>query len=160
MTLTPWDILLIPVGLVIVVLVFVTLNRYIAYKERVDLARLGFSLEDLDEQEARKRGGNRGVLWGGVITTMSGLALLLGLSTLGRGVWLLGGLLPLFVGLGMALIYFATLGSAPSADASGKEVEHDEDVQAVELDQPDDNGTLPQEEQRTTTDPREGSVDR
>jgi len=53
------------------------------------------------------------VLWGGVMTAMSGLALLLGLSTLGMGAWLIGGLLPLFVGLGMVFIYFYTSGAAP-----------------------------------------------
>ncbi len=95
------------------ILGFVTLNRYITYKERVELARLGFSLEDLNRDAATKRQGHRGVLWGGVMTAMSGLALLLGLSTLGMGAWLLGGLLPLFVGLGMVFIYFNTSGTAP-----------------------------------------------
>jgi len=100
-------------GLLVVLLGFITLNRYISYKERVALAQLGFSIEDLSRDIAAKRHGNRGVLWGGVTTTMSGLALLLGLSTLGVGAWLLAGLLPLFVGLGMVLIYFMTLGLAP-----------------------------------------------
>ena len=81
--------------------------------QRVALAQLGFSPEDLDRSEAAKRHSNRGVLWGGVITAMSGLALLLGLATLGTGAWLLAGLLPLFVGLGMVLIYFLTLGASP-----------------------------------------------
>ncbi|MCD6520705.1 MAG: hypothetical protein J7M05_12380 [Anaerolineae bacterium] len=99
--------------LIFVVLGFITLNRYISYRERVALAQLGFSPEDLDRSEAAKRHSNRGVLWGGVITAMSGLALLLGLATLGTGAWLLAGLLPLFVGLGMVLIYFLTLGASP-----------------------------------------------
>ena len=55
-----------------------------------------------------------------MITATSGLALFLGLSTLGRGVWLLGGLLPLFVGLGMVLIYFLTLGTGGGRDPDGK----------------------------------------
>ena len=80
--------------LIFMVLGFITLNRYISYKERVALAQLGFSPEDLDRNEAAKRHGSRGVLWGGVITAMSGLALLLGLATLGTGAWLLAGLLP------------------------------------------------------------------
>jgi hypothetical protein len=113
MTLSPYAIILIPCALLLVVLGLVTLNRYIAYKERVALARLGFSLEDLNRDAAAKRQGQRGVLWGGVMTAMSGLALLLGLSTLGMGAWLIGGLLPLFVGLGMVFIYFNTSGAAP-----------------------------------------------
>ena len=113
MTISPLAIILIPCAALLVVLAFVTLNRYIAYKERVALARLGFSLEDLNKDAAAKRHGHRGVLWGGVMTSMSGLALLLGLSTLGMGAWLLGGLLPLFVGLGMVFIYFNTSVAPP-----------------------------------------------
>jgi hypothetical protein len=105
-------IVLVPLALLIVVLGFVTLNRYIAYKERVALAERGFSARELARREARGRQGGRGVLWGGVITMMSGLALLLGLATLGTGYWLIAGLLPLFVGLGMLLIYFI-VSSAP-----------------------------------------------
>ena len=94
------------------------------------LAQLGFSLEDLDRGDTKRRHGNRGVLWGGVITAMSGLALLLGLSTLGIGAWLIGGLLPLFVGLGMVLIYFTTLGAVPDSspgDPRGMEGDQGED---------------------------------
>jgi len=104
-------IIILPFALLVIVLSFGTLNRFIRYKERVALARLGFSLEDMSRAEIATRRGNRGVLWGGVITAMRGLALLLGLSTMGVGAWLLGGLLPLFVGLGMVLIYFVTSGA-------------------------------------------------
>ena len=110
--LSSWMIVLVPGGLLIVLLAFITLNRYIRYKERVALAQLGLPLEDLDRQESRKNHGNRGVLWGGVITATSGMALYLGLATIGTGVWLLGGLLPAFVGAGMILIYFMTLGAS------------------------------------------------
>lgn len=128
MTLSPYAIILIPCAILLVVLGFVTLNRYIAYKERVALARLGFSLEDLnrDKDAAAKRQGHRGVLWGGVMTAMSGLALLLGLSTLGMGAWLIGGLLPLFVGLGMVFIYFNTSGTAPDPTADDDEPPEDD----------------------------------
>jgi len=119
MNLSYWAVLAILLGLGIVVVGFVTLNRYITYKERVALAQLGFSLEDMSRAAAAKTRGNRGVLWGGVITATSGLALLLGLATLGRGVWLLAGFLPLFVGLGMVLIYFLTLGTASAPDVGG-----------------------------------------
>ncbi|MHB0857419.1 MAG: DUF6249 domain-containing protein [Anaerolineae bacterium] len=113
MTVSLWTLLLAPVLLVLVVLAFVTLNRYIAYKERVALAQLGFSPEDLSRHMAARSQGNRGVLWGGVVTAASGLALTLGLATLGVGAWLLGGLVPLFVGLGIVLIYYMTMGPAP-----------------------------------------------
>ena len=116
MTLTPLVIILSPFVLLIIVLLFVTLNRYIGYKERVALARLGFSVEDLNRAAGPRRHGSRGVLWGGVITAMSGLALLLGLATLGVGAWLLAGLLPLFVGLGMVIVYFTTPDAVPSSE--------------------------------------------
>ena len=132
MTLSPYAIIIIPCALLLVVLGFVTLNRYIAYKERVALARLGFSLEDLnrDRDAAAKRQGHRGVLWGGVMTAMSGLALLLGLSTLGMGAWLIGGLLPLFVGLGMVFIYFNTAGVAPDSTVRQGALQEDDGAEA------------------------------
>ena len=102
--------------LLVTVLGFITLSRYITYKERVAMAQLGFAMDCL-QPDASKRHGQRGVLWGGVITAMSGLGLLFGLSTLGMGVWLLGGLLPLFVGIGMVLIYFV-LGASPEQPKS------------------------------------------
>lgn len=97
--------------LLVILLGFVTLNRYLSYKERIALARLGFAAEDLAAAGSLSREGSRGVLWGGVITMMSGFALLLGLAPLGSGVWLIAGLLPMFVGLGMLVIYFTTSGS-------------------------------------------------
>ncbi|MHB1357456.1 MAG: hypothetical protein ACYCZF_15925 [Anaerolineae bacterium] len=115
--------------LLVTVLGFITLGRYISYKERVAMAQLGFSIDSL-QPDTSKRHGQRGVLWGGVITAMSGLGLLFGLSTLGMGVWLLGGLLPLFVGIGMVLIYFV-LGASPeqpksAADPSSEPVTEQE----------------------------------
>lgn len=110
----PYELGLIVVAsllLLVILLGFVTLNRYLSYKERIALARLGFGAEDLAASGNLSREGSRGVLWGGVITMMSGFALLLGLAPLGSGVWLIAGLLPMFVGLGMLLIYFTTSGS-------------------------------------------------
>ena len=126
MTLTFWFLFILPFALTAVVLLFVTLNRYMRYKERVALAQLGY-LPDESNPSLAQRSGNRGVLWGGVITAASGLALLLGLGTLGAGVWLIAGLLPLFVGLGMVLIYYLTLGATrdqhPSASGEADAAE-------------------------------------
>ena len=116
MDLSFWAVVLVSLGLGVVMLGFITLNRYIAYKERVALAQLGFSLDALNRGSLARTRGNRGVLWGGVITATSGLGLLLGLATLGGGVWLLAGFLPLSVGLGMVLIYFLTMGTASVAE--------------------------------------------
>ena len=118
----PYEVGLIVIAsllLLVILLAFVTLNRYLSYRERIALARLGFSAEDLGAAGDLAPHGNRGVLWGGVITMMSGFALLLGLSPLGSGAWLIAGLLPMFVGLGMLLIYFTTSGSQARRDPDG-----------------------------------------
>ena len=132
--------ILMPVAMLLLMLIFITVNRYIRYRERVTLAQLGYAPEDLSLQDLGARRGSRGVLWGGVITATSGLALLLGLSTLGVGVWLIGGFLPLFVGLGMILIYFLSPASIPKEDGrsadetlgleDGSEALHDEALAA------------------------------
>ena len=135
---TAWMIILVPGGLLVVLLAFITLNRYIRYKERVALAQLGLSLEDMERQESHKRHGNRGVLWGGVITATSGMALYLGLATIGTGVWLLGGLIPAFVGAGMILIYFMTLGSANKADEEQSPVLNEDEPECIAIENADD----------------------
>jgi hypothetical protein len=117
-------IVLLPTALVLLLLGFITLNRYIRYKERVALAQLGLLPDAPDWRDRARAHGSRGVLWGGVITATSGLALLLGLGTLGVGVWLLAGFLPLFVGLGMILIYFLTPGIGTDAQGTEPTEEH------------------------------------
>ncbi|MEA3407200.1 MAG: DUF6249 domain-containing protein [Chloroflexota bacterium] len=120
-------IFIIPLLLLFVVLGFITLNRYITYKERVAMMRSGFPPEAM-QRDAQQRQGNRGVLWGGVITAMSGLALLLSLSTLGMGVWLIAGLLPLFVGVGIVLIYYTTSGAGPTPQKQAPETNGEEEA--------------------------------
>lgn len=99
-------ILLSPCLLVVMLMLFVVAMRYINYRERIALAEYGMTPPDESFWERISERSPRGVLWAGVITTMSGLALLLGLLMLGRGWWLLGGLIPLFVGLGLLFMYF------------------------------------------------------
>ncbi|MGB9724216.1 MAG: DUF6249 domain-containing protein [Chloroflexia bacterium] len=99
-------VLLSPCFLVTALLAFLAFIRYITYRERVLLAQLGMTPPEESFLERLEHRTPRGVLWAGLITAMVGLALLLGLATLGTGPWLLGGLLPLFVGLGMVLLYF------------------------------------------------------
>lgn len=112
-------VLLSPCFLVTVLLIFFAAVRYIAYRERVELAQQGIYLQEESLWDRLGRRSPRGVLWAGVITTMCGLALLLGLTTLGIGWWLLGGLIPLFVGLGILFIYFTGgQGKAPSPEGS------------------------------------------
>jgi hypothetical protein len=145
-------IIILPFLLLLIVLMFVTLNRYIRYKERVALAQLGFSLDDMSRADATTgRRGNRGVLWGGVITATSGLALLLGLSTLGIGAWLLAGLLPLFVGLGMVLIYYMTMDAEPRSTGTPRSRRGDASAGVGDNEaEPDDDTTVERDGQQST----------
>jgi len=105
-------ILLSPSVVIIAGLACLAVMRYIAYKERVALVERGVDIDLLLRNQWLHRQGNRGILWAGTMTTAVGMGLLLGLWMLGRGLWLIAGLVPLFVGLGMLAIYYVTLGSA------------------------------------------------
>ncbi len=114
-------VLLSPCALVTVLLLFLAAIRYIVYRERASLAQHGVFLPDESLWDRMGQRSPWGILWGGVITAMCGLALLLGLATIGIGPWLLGGLVPLFVGLGMVFIYFAGGGRQRKTDQATEE---------------------------------------
>lgn len=113
-------VMLSPCALVTVLMIFFVAMRYISYRERVALAQHGYFLPEDSLLQRLSQRMPRGVLWAGVITAMSGLALLLGLITIGIGWWLLGGLIPLFVGLGMIFIYFSGGLVDQQGDAAGR----------------------------------------
>jgi len=92
---------------------FIVLMRYINYKENLTLAEKGLTRP----VQEKKRG--RGLLIWGILVTAVGLALCLGLYPLGLmgngtsfplglGPWMIGGFLPLFVGIGLVLVYIIT----------------------------------------------------
>ena len=100
------------VGILIVIFAFILLMRYINYKETLALAEKGLARPD------QGRGGKPLLRWG-IIVTALGLALTLGLLPigfggagqrypLGLGPWMLGGLVPLFLGLGLILMHYLT----------------------------------------------------
>lgn len=99
-------IVLSPCAMVTILLLFFVAIRYIAYRERVALAQHGIFPAEESLWERIGQRSPRGILWAGVLTAMCGLALLLGLALIGMGPWLLGGLIPLFVGVGMVVVYF------------------------------------------------------
>lgn len=88
--------------------------RYLAYRETLALAEKGLVRPD------RARGNGKDTLRWGIVLTAIGLALCVGLYPigfvsgnrgdfpLGFGPWLLAGLLPMFFGLGLVLIYVLT----------------------------------------------------
>jgi hypothetical protein len=98
----------------IVLLGFLALLRYIQYRERMGLLTHGFRPEDLP-----RRYRNRHILRAGLITSLVGLALTIGLYPLGfllppaftntplhLGPWLLPGLIPLGVGAALVISYY------------------------------------------------------
>jgi hypothetical protein len=84
--------------------------RYLNYRKTIALAEKGLSRPE------RKSGGS--LLRWGILITALGLALSLGLYPIGLstgydyplhlGPWMLGGLIPLFLGLGLLLLHVLT----------------------------------------------------
>lgn len=97
--------LLIPVLIVAVVFGFVTIVVYLRHREKMAMIEKGLTPADVERNE---REGPEAALRGGLITSLVGLALLLGLLTLGIGPWLLGGLIPMFVGVARIIGYLLT----------------------------------------------------
>lgn len=92
---------------------FIVLMRYINYKENLQLAERGLTRP----MPEKKRG--KGLLIWGILVTATGLALCLGLYPLGLmgngmsfplglGPWMIAGFLPLFIGIGLVLVYILT----------------------------------------------------
>jgi hypothetical protein len=97
-------------SILIVIFAFVGYMRYISYKETLFLAEKGLTRP---EQKA-----NNGLLRWGVVTAALGVAFTLGLYPFGfatgeeyplhLGPWMLGGFVPLFLGIGLVLLHYLT----------------------------------------------------
>lgn len=98
------------VSVLLVIFGFLAFLRYMNYRETLALAEKG-----LTRPENRNENG---LLRWGILITALGLALSLGLYFVGfnsaqdypfhLGPWMLGGLVPLFLGLGLILSHFLT----------------------------------------------------
>lgn len=98
------------VSILVVVLGFIAFMRYLNYKETLALAEKG-----LTRPETKN---SKGLLRWGIIVTALGLALTMGLYLFGfragdnyplhLGPWMLGGFVPLFLGLGLVLLHYLT----------------------------------------------------
>jgi uncharacterized protein DUF6249 len=98
------------VSILIVVFAFIGFMRYMNYRETLALAEKGIT-----RPEAKN---GKGLLRWGVLVTALGAALSLGLYFVGfasaenyplhLGPWMLGGFVPLFLGLGLILSHFLT----------------------------------------------------
>ena len=98
------------VGSLTVIFGFLAFLRYMKFKETIALAERGFTAPE-------PKSGKTLLRWGIVITSL-GLALTIGLYLVGfasaenyplhLGPWMLGGFVPLFLGLGLVLLHYLT----------------------------------------------------
>jgi len=98
------------VAIVLIIFGFLAFLRYMNYKETLALAEKG-----LTKPETKS---HKGLLRWGTILSSLGLALSLGLYFIGfnsptnyplhLGPWMLGGFVPLFLGMGLVLLHFLT----------------------------------------------------
>jgi hypothetical protein len=99
------------VGTLTVIFSFLAFLRYMKYKETIALAEKGLTAPP------ESKSGKALLRWGIVITSL-GLALTIGLYLAGfasaekyplrLGPWMLGGFVPLFLGLGLTLLHYLT----------------------------------------------------
>jgi len=98
------------VSVLLVIFGFLAFMRYVNYKETLALAEKGLAKPESKSQKSLLR-------WG-IIVTALGLALTLGLYIAGfdsgdnyplqLGPWMLGGFVPLFLGIGLILTHYLT----------------------------------------------------
>lgn len=95
--------MLMPIILTALVVIFLITMRLFSHKERMAMIAQGLPLEDTAAQQKNQEERYKVLLSIGLIVGLVGLALTIGLITLGMGPWLLAGLLPLFIGLALVL---------------------------------------------------------
>lgn len=98
------------VAILAIIFGFLAFLRYMNYKETLALAEKGLTRPE--------KKSSKGLLRWGIVVTAIGFALSLGLYPLGfdsgakyplhLGPWMLGGFVPLFLGIGLILIHYLT----------------------------------------------------
>ena len=98
------------VGVLTIIFGFLAFLRYMNYKETIALAEKGLARP--------KSGSGKGLLRWGIVIASIGFALSIGLYPIGfdsgnnyplhLGPWMLGGFVPLFLGLGLILLHYLT----------------------------------------------------
>ena len=108
-----------PIAFLVTIFGTVVLLRWFKHREILALAEKGLLPAQYAQYVSASRG--RGLLGWGIALAMLGLALMIGLWPLGFtragvenpyplrfGPWMLGGLIPLFIGLALLITYFVT----------------------------------------------------
>ncbi len=109
-----WIMLMVTI-MVLVMLLISFAMRYFIHLERMALLRQGIIPPALVNPILKR--GSFGLLLAGLITTLSGVGLLIGLYLgLGTGFWLIGGFIPIGVGLALVLGYMLSGGQVNSGE--------------------------------------------
>jgi len=101
--------ILTPVLIVGIVFYFKLQTQKMVHQERLSMIEKGIRPADIQPEQLTEAlnlpAPAQRNLTSGIITTLVGLAILVGLSSIGRGPWLLGGLIPMAVGIGQVIGY-------------------------------------------------------
>lgn len=112
--------LVLPIVILLILMVFILILRYFSYSERITLIKQGFVPPDLFN--APKSKVSVGLMRAGMITTMVSLFLLIGLWVgLGQGAWLIGGFIPVGVGIGLIFSSWFSHQNGPQAGLDQQE---------------------------------------
>ena len=121
-----FNVILVLVGWLLAMAIFfsfIVALRYLHHREKMALISKGINPEG-----SRRQRRSRGILRAGLITTMVGLALTIGLYPIGfflpsalatplhLGPWLLPGLIPLGVGLALIFSYYLEQNAQPTTE--------------------------------------------
>ncbi len=115
--------ILTPVLIVGIVFYFKYQSNQLVHRERMAMIEKGLMPADIKPEQMAEVAETlhpyrrQHSLSSSIVTTLIGLALLLGLSTMGWGPWLLAGLIPMAVGLGQLI---ALVASVPKEDGGKK----------------------------------------
>lgn len=127
----------VPIAFLVAVFGTIVLIRWFKHREIVTLAEKGLLPAQYARYVSASRG--RGLLGWGIALAALGLALMIGLYPIGFlttepyplyfGPWMLGGLIPLFLGLALLIAYFLTRKEeAPAPEAPSEPSEEEAEI--------------------------------
>lgn len=88
-----------PIVVLIIVFAYATFRRYLKHKERMAMIAQGIKPDDWEPitRHIQPKGSSP------IVVTLVGIAITIGLSTIGIGPWLIGGLVPTAIGCAMLI---------------------------------------------------------
>ncbi len=89
-----------PAAIVLAGIAYAAFQRYLKHKEWMAMIQQGMVPEDLESKFAREWKASTG---SAVTITLIGIAITIGLLTIGIGPWLIGGLVPTAIGCGLLI---------------------------------------------------------